>query len=164
MSQPRVRLTYTRAEWAAVANMVAGANPRGIPPGLAQRINALLRATPGAWPDEPCILELEPESAATIQVLLAQSQGVAGAERILASHQRGHATALYRIEHRTGGVSSIVAYVSNASTMRQELMEHGARLRAAAATGELVLIDQATGVDHARLRLLPEPDSRQAGS
>jgi hypothetical protein len=164
MSQPLVRLTYTRAEWAVVAEMVGAANPRRIPPGLAQRINALLRATPGFWPDEMCVLDLEPENAATVRLLLAQSRGVTGAEHILSTHQRGNATATYRMELRTGGVSSVVAYVSDVSAIQQELEEQAARLRAVATTGELVVIDQATGEEHAHLPLLPEPGTGQASS
>jgi hypothetical protein len=153
------RLAYTRAEWAAIAGMIEAADPATIPPGLGERVEALLRATPASWPDERCILELEPENASAVQLLAAQMRGVAGAEQVLHAHQRGNTTATYRIEHRTGGVSSVVAYLTDAFTVRQELVRHGARLRAATATGELVLIEQESLNVLAHVPLLPEPDT-----
>jgi len=155
------RLTYTRTEWAAIAAMVAATDPAAIPPGLAERIEALLHDTPASWADEPCVLELEPESASAVRLATAQLRGVAGAEQVLHAHQRGNTTATYRIELRTGGVSSVVAYLTDVATMRQELVRHGARLRAADATGELVLIEQESLNVLARLRLGPEPGTNE---
>ncbi|HVL24149.1 MAG TPA: hypothetical protein VM450_08690 [Thermomicrobiales bacterium] len=154
-----ISLTSTRAEWAALAGVIAAANPATIPPGLAERIDALLRETPETWPDEPCVLEFEPETAAVAQLLTAQGRGVAAAEQVLHSLQQGNADATHRIEHRTGGISSVVAYLTDVATLRQELVRHGARLRAAAATGELVLVEQASLDELAHLPLYPEPGS-----
>ena len=156
--------THTRTEWAAIAATLATAEPADIPPGLAQRIAALLRATPSAWPDEPCTLELEPASAAAVSLLLAQGRGVTGAEQIVQTHQRGNAMAGFRIEHRTGGVNSVVAYLTDVPSLSQEFMRHGTRLRAAFATGELVLVEQGSQNELAYLALLPEPGTGQRPS
>jgi hypothetical protein len=139
--------------------MIAAANPATIPPGLAERIDALLCATPATWPDEPCVLELEPEIAAVAQLLAAQGRGVEVAEQLLHTHQQGNADATYRIEYRTGGIRSVVAYLTEDASLRQELARHGARLRTAAATGELVLVEQASLDELAHLPLGPEPGS-----
>jgi hypothetical protein len=152
-------LTYTRAEWAALADLIAAADPADIPPGLTERIEALLRDTPASWPEEPCVLELEPATAAAVHLLIAQGRGVAAAAQVVHTHHQDQATATHRIEHRTGGVSSVVVYLTDVSTVRQELVRHGARLRAAGATGALVLVEQESLNELASVPLRPEPGS-----
>lgn len=148
-----MHVTYTRAEWSAIADKVAASDPALIPPGLSQRITELLEATPESWPDQICILELTPENAAAVRLISQQIHMVTGAEQILHDHQQGNATASYRIEHRDSGVSSVVMYLTNAGILRQELVRQRTRLRADGATGELVLVHQESHEDIARLRL-----------
>lgn len=155
-------LKYTRAEWSAIADKLQSGDSGNIPPGLAERINALLEATPGSWPEEQCVLELEPATASVVELVRAQMSGVADAEEIVQSHQHGNPTAPYRIEHRTGGIRSVVAYLSDVTTLHRELRRQAARLRSEAATGELVLVDQQSHVEIARQRLLAEPDTGKA--
>jgi hypothetical protein len=56
------RLTYRRAEWRAIAEELA-AGRRPLPPGLTERVQALLRQIPDAWPEQSATLELDPSSA-----------------------------------------------------------------------------------------------------
>jgi hypothetical protein len=59
----------------------------------------------------------------------------------------------YRVEHRTDGTVDIVAHTSDVHASQEELSHHAARLAAAGATGELVLVDETTGEDVARRHL-----------
>jgi hypothetical protein len=61
----------------------------------------------------------------------------------------------YRVEHRTGDETTVVARTSDVHARQAELSQHAARLIAAGATGELVLVDEATGEDVARRYLTP---------
>ena len=155
------RLTYTRAEWARIAQLIGVTDCASVPPGLAERIDALLRETPPGWSEEPCALELDAGSAAAVQRLDTSrpvETGTLGeAEGVIRDHQRDHRAAIYRIEHRTKGRSATLAYVSDMHTIRTELAGHAARLRAAGETGEVVLIEQARRTIIARRRLWPEP-------
>jgi hypothetical protein len=73
------------------------------PPGLHERITALLAATPAGWPDQACALEIEDAAAEEVvhalvrrerglpdDTGLARQQGasVAEAEEIVRDHQR----------------------------------------------------------------------------
>jgi hypothetical protein len=155
------RLTYTRAEWVGIAQLLALADRASVPPGLAERIDALLRETPSEWSEEPCALELDAGSAAAVQHLTAQrpveSRTLGEAEGIIRDHQREHHAAPYRLEHRTQGSTVTIAHLSDVHTLHTELAQHATRLRGAGATGELVLMDQAHQFAIARQSLWPEP-------
>lgn len=62
-----VRLIYTRAEWQAVAHELTAGHRPPAPPGVVERINALLRGVPDGWPDEPCALELDSAAADVVR-------------------------------------------------------------------------------------------------
>ncbi len=94
------RLTQTRAEWLAVADELAGTRRAAAPPGLAERVRALLRGVPAGWPDEPATLELDEGSAEAVRAVLAALAGrdLAAGQRsasleeavaIVRDHQRG---------------------------------------------------------------------------
>jgi hypothetical protein len=51
-------VTLARQEWKAIAEELNVAGRDDTPPGLRERIATLLAATPAAWPDQACILEL----------------------------------------------------------------------------------------------------------
>lgn len=93
------RLTHTRAEWLAVADELAGSHRAAAPPGLAERVRAMLREVPADWPDQAATLELDEGSAAAVRALLAalagrdpaagqRSASVAEAEAVVRNHQR----------------------------------------------------------------------------
>lgn len=162
------RLTYTRAEWAHVAQLIGVADRARVPPGLAERIDALLRETPPEWSEEPCALELDAGSAAAVEHLFARrpvESGTLGeAEGIIQDHQREHHAAPYRLEHRTTGSATIIAYLSDVHILHTELAQHAGRLRAAGTTGVVVLIEQASHTELARQRLWPEPGGEDGAS
>lgn len=91
------RLTYRRAEWEAIAAELA-AKRRPVPPGLADRVQALLQQIPDAWPDQSATLELDPSSADAVRAMHAaltapaatpaQRAAVAEAAAIIRDHQR----------------------------------------------------------------------------
>ena len=94
-----VRLTLTRAEWLVVAHELSAPGRAAAPPGLVQRIGALLGQAPGDWPDEPYALELDSGSAEAVRGALASLAGghpnagqraasVAEAEAVVRDHQR----------------------------------------------------------------------------
>ncbi len=160
------RLTYTRAEWERIAQLLDDGDR--VPPGLVERIDALLRSIPPGWSEEPCALELDAGSAAIIQHVSARRQVESGAlgeaEGGIEDHQRDHHAATYRIEHRTTGGAAAIAYLSDIHTVQTELAAHVARLLAAGATGEVVLIEQALRAIIARRTLWPEPAGEADGS
>ena len=93
------RLTQTRAEWLAVADELAGPHRAAAPPGLEERVRALLREVPADWPDQPAALELDVGSADAVRAVLAalagrdpaarqRSASVAEADAIVRAHQR----------------------------------------------------------------------------
>jgi hypothetical protein len=69
----------------------------------------------------------------------------------------------YRIEHRTAGTTTVVAHTSDVHASQEELSQHAARLIAAGARGELVLVDEATGEDVARRHLRPDDGGNGGG-
>ena len=164
------RITYPRAEWAAVARELAATYGSSAPPGLAERVDALLAATRAGWPDEPCSLELDEAGADAVEAIVRRGRGlaadpglagqrrasVAEADELIRTHQR--APHHYRVEHRSGGRATVVGHTSSADARQSELSRHAARLAAEGATGELVLVDEATGEDVARRSLRPEND------
>jgi hypothetical protein len=68
----------------------------------------------------------------------------------------------YRVEHRAGGVATVVAHTSDVHARQEELSQLAARLMRQGATGELVLVDEETGDDVARRALLPPPGDEAA--
>ena len=93
-----VRLTYTRSEWLAIAHELAGSHHASGPPGLAERINALLAQAPVDWPDQPYALELDATCADAVHAVHASLAGrdsadgerdaaLAEAEAIVRDHQ-----------------------------------------------------------------------------
>ena len=94
------RLTHTRAEWMAVADELAAPHRATAPPGLEERVRALLGEVPAGWPDRLATLELDEGSADAVRAVLAavagrdpaagqRSASVAEAEAIVRAHQRG---------------------------------------------------------------------------
>ncbi len=156
------RLTYTRAEWVNIAEVITAADQSHVPPGLAERIDALLRDTPPQWSAEPYALELDAASAAAVQQLYAprpeESDSLGEAEGIIRDHQREHQAAPYRIEHWTKTSTVTIAFLSDQHLLHTELGRHAARLLAGGVTGELVLIAQASRTELARRSLWPEPE------
>lgn len=155
------RLTYTRTEWSRLLRQLDHADRAYVPPGLAERIDALLRETPQEWPEEPCTLELDAATAAVVQHLSKrgpmETGTLRGAEGVIRDDQQDHRGSAYRIEHRCAGDAATIAYVPDVRTMRSELARHTARLLGVGATGEVVLIEQARRTTIARRSLWPEP-------
>ena len=73
-----------------------------------------------------------------------------------------HRMSTYRVEHRTADGTAVVARTSDVYARQEELSQHAARLMRQGATGELVLVDEATGEDVARRTLLPPRDGEVA--
>ncbi|MGH2531111.1 MAG: hypothetical protein ACRDJW_02280 [Thermomicrobiales bacterium] len=63
---------------------------------------------------------------------------------------------VHRVEHRADGQTTVVARTSDVYARQQELSLRAAEFLATAATGELVLVEEATGMDAARRILWPE--------
>lgn len=139
-----IHISFTRTEWSIIAGMIANADPGRIPAGLAERVAALLRATPAAWPNEPCVLDLDTASAGIVDELAATRRGLANAERIIHTHQEGNEAASHRIELRSKGVSSVIAHLTDSTDLHRQLQHHAARLLATAATGHLALVERAS--------------------
>ena len=150
------QLIYTRTEWEIIAGMIADGDIGDVPPGLAQRVAALLHATPGSWPNEQCTLDLDPTSAEFVMNLAAPRRGLADAERIIRTHQEGNPAASHRIELRSNGVRSVVAYLTDETTLHRELERHVRRLLATGTVGHLALVEQASLEVLATADLLPE--------
>ena len=64
----------------------------------------------------------------------------------------------YRVEHRRGWNTTVVGRTADPQARQAELSQHAARLMRDGATGHLVLVDEATGVEAARRQLWPDPD------
>jgi hypothetical protein len=93
------RLELSRAEWEAVAHELTGSHRAGVPPGLPQRIRALLAHAPPDWPEQRLVLELDASGAEVVRAVHAALAGLdpgagqraaslAEAERIIRDHQR----------------------------------------------------------------------------
>jgi hypothetical protein len=91
-----VRLTYTRSDWLAIAQELAANDRAKAPPGLIERIRALLHQVPGDWTGEPCALELDPAGAEIVRAVQARlddrgragdgGAAVSAAEALLRDH------------------------------------------------------------------------------
>jgi hypothetical protein len=164
-------VTLPRAEWAAVARELDSTSRGEEPSGLRHRIDRLLSDTPASWAEEPCTLDLDPDAAAIVRAVVRRgrglavdpararerSAGLAEAEDVISDHQTRTDGPTYRIEHRDGEFVTILGRTTAAHARQADLSEHAARLMATGATGELVLIDEATGEDVARRHLLSAP-------
>ena len=93
------RLVHSRADWLAIARELDAAHHAAAPPGLTERVQALLREAPGEWPDQLYALELDEGSAEAVRAAHATLAGrdpnaeqraasVAEAEAIVRKHQR----------------------------------------------------------------------------
>jgi hypothetical protein len=93
------RLVLSLAEWQAVAHELAGTHRAIAPPGLMERVQALLAQAPQAWPDQPFALELDASSMEAVRAVHAtltgedrgagqQAASVAEAIQIIHDHQQ----------------------------------------------------------------------------
>ena len=167
-------VTLDRDEWAAVARELDTAYRESAPPGLRARVTAMLSETPAGWGDQACTLDLDTAAADVVRHIVrrgrglpehaglrtAQDQAVQAAGQIVRDH--GDAANRYRVEHRSEGRVVVIARTSAGDARQAELSEHAARLIAAGATGELVLVDEATGDELARRHLRPDPAPDQS--
>ena len=91
-------MTLARGEWLAVADELAGPHRAASPPGLEERVRALLRGVPSDWPDQPAALELDEAGADAVRAVLAalagrdpaagqRSASLAEADAIVRDHQ-----------------------------------------------------------------------------
>lgn len=93
------RLTHPLAEWIAVARELGAPGRMTSPPGLADRIRALVAHAPGGWPEQQYALELDDAGAEAVAAIHAALTGrdpgiwqrtasVAEADAIVREHQR----------------------------------------------------------------------------
>jgi hypothetical protein len=97
-----VLITLTRREWVAVVEELESRYQQDAPPGVCERIETLLAATPAAWPDQACKLELGDLAAGElVQTIIRklherpvehgfvwqEEASVAEAEQIIRNHQ-----------------------------------------------------------------------------
>jgi hypothetical protein len=165
-------VTLPRAEWAAVARQLDATSIGEQPSGLRARIARLLADLPRGWGEEACTLTLDPPAAATVRAIVrrgrglavdparsrARAFGVAEAEQIIRDQQAGADGSAYRIEHRAGRSVTVLGRATATPARQVDLAALAARLIAAGASGELVLVDEATGEEVARHRLAAAPD------
>ena len=94
-----VRLTLTREDWLAVAHELTAPHRAPAPPGLIERVRALLREAPADWPDQLYTVELDAACAEAVRAAQAAVTGsqpgadqrgatLAEAEAIVRDHQR----------------------------------------------------------------------------
>ena len=166
------QVTLERDEWVAVARELDSAYQDSAPPGLRARIAALLAATPATWAGEACSLQLDEAAAEIVRRIVrrgrglseqpggrrSRAQAVEEAKRILRDDLTDGQNARYRVEHRSEGRAVVIARTSAGDASQAELSQHAARLAATGATGEVVLVDEATGEELARRHLRPDPD------
>lgn len=93
------RIVLSLAAWQAVAQELTGMHTAEAPPGLSERIQALLAQAPPGWPNQPFALELDESSAETVRLthdaLTRHDPGaaqritsVAEADQIIHDHQQ----------------------------------------------------------------------------
>jgi hypothetical protein len=93
------RLVLSQAEWQAVVRELAGGHTATAPPGLVERIQALLAQAPPEWPGQVFALELDAGSAEAVRAIQAALTGedrhagqraasVAEALQIIHDHQQ----------------------------------------------------------------------------
>ena len=69
------RIALSQAEWQAVVRELAGMHTASAPPGLVERIQALLAQAPHEWPEQAFALELDAGSAETVRAIRASLTG-----------------------------------------------------------------------------------------
>jgi hypothetical protein len=69
------RIILSLAQWQAVAQELAGTHTALAPPGLPERIQALLAQAPQGWPDQAFGLELDEGSAEAVRAVHASLTG-----------------------------------------------------------------------------------------
>jgi hypothetical protein len=93
------RIVLPLAVWQAIARELAGSHTAAAPPGLRERIQALLAQAPQAWPEQILALELDSSSAEAVRSVEASLTGdgpgdgqraasVVEAIRIIHDHQQ----------------------------------------------------------------------------
>ena len=93
------RLAHSHAEWLAIVRELAAPHQAAAPPGLVERVRALLRQAPDDWHDQIYALELDEGSAEAVRIAHAalagrdpnarqRSASVGEAEAIVRNHQR----------------------------------------------------------------------------
>lgn len=60
------RIVFSLAEWHAISRELAGTHNLVTPPGLLERVRALLAQAPRGWPDQPFALELDESSVEAV--------------------------------------------------------------------------------------------------
>jgi hypothetical protein len=93
------RIVLSLAAWRAVAHELTAVHTASAPPGLVERIQALLAQSPDEWPEQACALELDESSTEAVRAIQARLSGehpdaeqraasVAEAIQIIHDHQR----------------------------------------------------------------------------
>jgi hypothetical protein len=93
------RITLSLAEWQNVSRELGASHTESAPPGLQERVLALIGQALQDWPDQPFALELDAGSAAAVRAAHAsltkrdpeagqRAASVAEAVRIIHDHQR----------------------------------------------------------------------------
>jgi hypothetical protein len=93
------RLVHSQADWLAIAHELAAPHHADAPPGLVERVHALLREAPAEWPDQLYALELDAGGAEAVRAARAavaghdpragqRSASISEAEAIVRDHQR----------------------------------------------------------------------------
>jgi hypothetical protein len=87
-------LTLARQEWAAILDQLNASYGDSAPPGLCQRIAALLAITPSAWSEQACQLEVADLAAVTlVNSMVRQRQEQSGDSTFLWQEQASVAEA-----------------------------------------------------------------------
>jgi hypothetical protein len=92
------RVTLSLVEWQRVAQELASPQTAPIPPGLLERVQAMLQQAPTGWPEQPCAIELDESGAEAVRTVHAaligydrdaeqRAAGVSEAIRIIHDHQ-----------------------------------------------------------------------------
>jgi hypothetical protein len=93
------RIILSLSEWQDVSRELAAGHTETAPPGLQERVLALIGQAPQGWPDQPFALELDEGSAAAVRAAHAsltkrdpdsgqRAASVAEAVRIIHDHQQ----------------------------------------------------------------------------
>ena len=93
------RIAFSVPEWQAIAHELAGAHTAAAPPGLLERVHALLTHAAGDWSGQIYALEVDAGSAEVIRTIHGAVSGsdphaeqressLAQAEQIIRNHQR----------------------------------------------------------------------------
>lgn len=93
------RIVLSLDEWRAIARELAASHTAVAPPGLLERVHALLGHAPEGWPDQLFALELDESAADAVREIHAaierrdpaarqRAASVAEADRIIHDHQQ----------------------------------------------------------------------------